>query len=565
MSLIITAPGTKHEIGEWGTGDTIMPTVIQYLLDRLKQLGIRDIFGVPGDFAFPINNAVCDDKELRWIGCCNELNAAYAADSYARIKGMSALSTTFGVGELSALCGIAGSYAEYNLVFHIVGMPKMQAQKRHDIVHHSLGDGESSIFMEMAAPVVCASTMLTPENCVEEVERVIAAALDNHRPVYIAIPHDYVNAEISSFTAPKETPVKSDPATLEEVVSTIAGKLSNAKQACIMPGFLVDRFDLKDLTMAVINASGLPYVTMALDKSVLDETNPSYLGLYMGQLINPEIREFVESCDCILAIGTIPSDINMGMFTAKLDKSRIINIMPFSVHIGYTDHINVKMLDVLEELSKRLNKRTDIKGPVARRLSTPKINPEDPITADYLYSMYEELFKPDDIIIADSSSSFYGLLPLVLPKGAKFESEMLWGAIGWATPASFGTALAAPDRRVILITGEGSHQMTAQEISQFYRYGLKPIIFVLNNHGYLIEKMLSEKLDYCYNDLAEWQYHKLPEVLGCNNWIMRKVTTCGELDKTMEELGSTKTGAYIEVVTPKLSASPLMEEIHKNL
>ncbi|WP_292388296.1 alpha-keto acid decarboxylase family protein [Methanosarcina sp. UBA5] len=542
-----------------------MPTVIQYLLDRLKQLGIRDIFGVPGDFAFPINNAICDDKELHWIGCCNELNAAYAADGYARIKGISTLSTTFGVGELSTLCGIAGSYAEYNLVFHIVGMPKMQAQKKHDIVHHSLGDGESSIFMEMATPVVCASTMLTPENCVQEVERVIETALEKRRPVYIAIPHDYVNADISSFTAPKETPVKSDPATLEEVVSIIEGKLSKAKQACIMPGFLVDRFGLKDLALAVINASGLPYATMALDKSVLDETNPSYMGLYIGQLMNPEIREFVESCDCILAIGTILSDVNMGMFTAKLDKSRIINIMPSSVHIGYTDYINVKMLDVLEELARRLNKRTDIRGPVAIHPAIPEVNAEDPITADYLYAKYAEFFKPDDIIIADSSSSFYGLLPLFLPKGAKFESEMLWGAIGWATPASFGTALAAPDQRVILITGEGSHQMTTQEISQFYRYGLKPIIFVLNNHGYLIEKMLSEKLDYCYNDLAEWQYYKLPEILGCNDWITRKVTTCGALDKVMRELNNAKTGAYIEIVTPKLSAPPLMETIHKNL
>lgn len=542
-----------------------MLTVIQYLLDRLKQLGIRDIFGVPGDFAFPINNAICNDKELHWIGCCNELNAAYAADGYARIKGMSALSTTFGVGELSTLCGIAGSYAEYNLVFHIVGMPKMQAQKRHDIVHHSLGDGESSMFMEMATPVVCASTVLTPENCVQEVERVIGTALENRRPVYIAIPHDYVNADISSFTAPKETPVKSDPATLEEVVSIIEGKLSNAKQACIMPGFLVDRFDLKDMTTAVINASGLPYVTMALDKSVLDETNPSYMGLYIGQLMNPEIREFVESCDCILAIGTVLSDVNMGMFTAELDKSRIINIMPSGVHIGYTDYINVKMLDVLEELTRRLNKRTDIRGPVARYPAVPEINTEDPITADYLYAKYAEFFKPDDIIIADSSSSFYGLLPFPLPKGAKFENQMLWGAIGWATPASFGTALAAPDRRVILITGEGSHQMTAQEISQFYRYGLKPIIFVLNNHGYLIEKMLSEKLDYCYNNLAEWQYYKLPEVLGCNDWITRKVTTCGDLDKVMGELSSAKTGAYIEIITPKLSAPPLMETIHKNV
>jgi indolepyruvate decarboxylase len=548
-----------------GAGDAIMPTVIQYLLDRLKQLGIRDIFGVPGDFAFPINNAICDDKELRWIGCCNELNAAYAADGYARIKGMSALSTTFGVGELSTLCGIAGSYAEYDLIFHIVGMPKMQAQKRHDIVHHSLGDGESSVFMEMAAPVVCASTMLTPENCVQEVERVIETGLENRRPVYIAIPHDYVNANISSFNAPARKPVKSDPATLEEVVSIIEGKLSNSKQACIMPGFLVDRFGIKDLAMAVINVSGLPYVTMALDKSVLDETNPSYLGLYMGQLINPEIREFVESCDCILAIGTIPSDVNMGMFTAKLDKSRIINIMPSSVHIGRTDYINVKMLDVLEELTRRLNKRTDIRGPVARRPAIPRVNAEDPITADYLYSKYAEFFKPDDIIVADSTSSFYGLLPLFLPKGVKFQNQILWGAIGWATPASFGTALAAPDRRVILITGEGSHQMTAQEISQFYRYGLKPIIFVLNNQGYLIEKMLSKKLDYCYNDLAEWQYYKLPEVLGRNDWIKKKVTTCEELDKVMKELDNAKTGAYIEVVTPKLSAPTLMETIHKNV
>jgi indolepyruvate decarboxylase len=542
-----------------------MPTVIQYLLGRLKQLGIRDIFGVPGDFAFPINNAICDDNELRWIGCCNELNAAYAADGYARINRISALSTTFGVGELSALCGIAGSYAENNMVFHIVGIPKMQTQKRHAIVHHSLGDGEYGTFMDMATPVVCASTMLTPENCVDEVERVIEAALENRQPVYIAIPHDYVNAEISSLTAPKNVFVKSDPATLEEVVSIITAKLSNAKQACIMPGFLVDRFGLKDLAMAVINASGLPYATMALDKAVLDETNPSYMGLYMGQLINPEIQEFVESCDCILAIGVVMSDINMGMFTAKLDKSRVINIMPFSVHIGNTDYINVKMLDVLEELSRRLNKRTDVRGPVAKHPAVPEVNAEDPITADYLYAKYAEFFKLDDIVVVDSTSSFYGLLPLPLPEGVKFLSQMLWGAIGWATPAAFGTALAAPDRRVILITGEGSHQMTVQEISQFYRYGLKPIIFVLNNHGYLIERMLSKKLDYCYNDIPEWQYHKLPEVLGRNNWITRKATTCGELDKIMRELNTAKVGAYIEIVTPELSAPPLMKAIHENL
>jgi indolepyruvate decarboxylase len=547
-------------------GSTIMPeTIIQHLLNRLKQLGIRDIFGVPGDFAFPINNAICDDKELLWVGCCNELNAAYAADGYARINGMSALSTTFGVGELSALCGIAGSYAEHNPVFHIVGMPAMPVQEKHAIVHHTLGNGEFGQFMKMATPVVCAKTMLTPENCIPEVERVIEAALKYRRPVYIAIPHNYVHEKVSSITIPANAPVKSDPEALEEVVSTIANKLSNAKKACIIPGFLVDRFGLQNLTTDVVNASGLPYVTMPLDKSVLDETNPSYLGLYIGKLANPEIREFVESCDCILAIGTILSDVNMGMFTSKLDKSRIINIMPFDVHIGHASYANLKMSDVLEELTKKLYKRTDIKGPVAKYPAMPEANTGDPITADYLYMSCAKFFKPDDIIIADSTTSFYGLTPVFLPKGAKFLSQMLWGAIGWATPASFGASLAAPDRRVILITGEGSHQMTAQEISQFYRYDLKPIIFVLNNQGYLIERMLSKKLDYCYNDLAYWQYHKLPEVLGCNDWITRKAITCGDLDKIMEELENTRTGAYIEVVTPKLSAPPIMETIHNNL
>ncbi len=540
-------------------------TVIQYLLNRLKELGIKDIFGVPGDFAFPINDAVCDDKELRWIGCCNELNAAYAADGYARIKGMSALSTTFGVGELSTLCGIAGSYAEHNIVFHIVGMPKMQVQEKHAIVHHTLGNGEFDQFMTMATPVVCAKTMLTPENCVNEVERVIAAALEYHRPVYIAIPHDYVHENISPSMAPEIVLAKSDPEVLEEVVSVIVNKLSNAKKVCIVPGILVERFGLKELTTAIVNVSGLPYVTMASDKSVLDETNPSYLGLYMGQLINPEIREFVESCDCILTIGTVMSEYNTGMFTAKLDKSRIINIMPSDVHIGDADYTNLKMPDVLGGLVKRLHKHTDVRGPVAKRPIMPKVNAENPITSDYLYARYAKFFKPNDIIIADSTTSFYGLLPVLLPKGTKFQSQMLWSAIGWATPASFGTAMAAPNRRVILITGEGSHQMTAQEISQFYRYDLKPIIFVLNNHGYLIEKMLSKKVDYCYNELAQWQYHKLPEILGCNDWIMRKTTTCGELDKVMEELENAETGAYIEVVTPELSAPPLMETIHKNL
>ncbi len=540
-------------------------TVIRYLLDRLKQLGIKDIFGVPGDYAFPINDAICNDQELRWIGCCNELNAAYAADGYARIKGMSALCTTFGVGELSAMCGVAGSYAEHNLVFHIVGMPNTSTQNKHAIVHHTLGNGEFDLFMSMATPVVCAKTMLTPENCIHETERVIATALECHRPVYIAVPGDYVNAHVIPSHSPQISPGRSDPKALEEAVSAIIDKVSNARTACILPGIFVQRYGFRDLVTAVVNASGLPYVTMAMDKSVLDETNPSYLGLYNGRLMYPDIAEFVETCDCVLAIGTIPSDFNTGGFTAKLDKSRIINIMLNDVHIGYADYVDVKMADVLAELVKKLPGRTDVHGPRAKPIAIPQASAGDPITADYFYASYERFFKPGDIIISETGTCTFGLLPVFLPKSATFHNQTLWGAIGWATPASFGASLADPGRRTILITGEGSHQMTAQEISQFDRYNLKPIIFVINNNGYLIERLLAKRSDYYYNDIAQWQYHKLPEGLGCDGWMIRTAATCGQLDHVMAELGDIKTGAYIEIVMPEMSAPALMNAMHDNL
>src|ERR1035437_2122715 len=282
--------------------------------------------------------------------------------------------------------------------------------RRNMPVYHALGNGEFDLFMKMAKHIVCAKAVLTPENCIHEVERVIVAAMEYRHPVYIAIPKNYVNQNVSFCPALVKVPVKSDHEVLEEVVSPIINKLSNSKKACSMPGIFVDHFGLKDLTTAVVNASGLPYVTIAMDESVLDETNPSYLGLYSGHFVNLEIRDFVESCDCILAIGTVLSDINLGVgkFSATLDKSHVINIMPSEVHIGHADYPNLQMSDVLNELSKRLHKSTGIRGPLAKLPTIPKVDVGDLITADYLYASYATFFKPDDIIIVDLGTSIYG-------------------------------------------------------------------------------------------------------------------------------------------------------------
>ena len=155
-----------------------------------------------------------------------------------------------------------------------------------------------------------------------------------------------------------------------------------------------------------------------------------------------------------------------------------------------------------------------------------------------------------------------GLAFAQMPKGSTFQNQTLWGSIGWATPAAFGAALAAPDRRTVLFTGEGSHQLTAQEVSQFHRFGLKPIIFVLNNEGYLIERLLCKDPEIYYNDVVQWHYEKIPEALGCDGWFTARVTTCGELDKAIEKAEACGRGAYIEVVTAKYAAAPLAQKIH---
>jgi indolepyruvate decarboxylase len=538
-------------------------TVIQHVLSRLHDIGVKDIFGVAGDFAFPIHDAMCSDRRFRFVGCCNELNAAYAADGYARIHGIAAVSTTYGVGELSAINGIAGSYAEHLPVFHLVGMPASGVQAAHRLIHHTFGNGEFDLFHKMAEPVVCARAIMTPDNCVAETERLIAAALYHRRPVYMAFPGDYANMPAIGKAAPISVPT-TEAAALEAAVKAVVAAVYASKTACILPGIIISRCGLNEQATAVVDASGLPFATMFMDKCVLSEAHPNYIGMYDGKIMNEQVRAFVEGCDCVLGIGAMLTDFNSGALTAQIDRSKSINIMHNSVRVGTAVYNDVEMKDVLVALAKKLP-RKDVTAPKARGLREPAGKPNDKITVEYLYPRWQQVLKPGDILVAETGTSSMGLGFAAMPKGSTFQNQTLWGSIGWATPAAFGAALSAPDRRTILITGEGSHQLTAQEISQFHRFGLKPIIFVLNNNGYLIERLLCKDGDIYYNDIVQWHYQKLPEALGCDGWFTVRVTTCGELDEAIKKAEACSTGAYIEVVTDKYAASPLAQKLHESV
>lgn len=215
-------------------------TVIQYVLRRLNEIGVDDVFGVAGDYAFPVNDAIVEHPAINWIGCCNELNAAYAADGYARVRGVGAVCTTYGVGELAAISAIAGSYAERLAVFHLIGAPNLPTQEGRALVHHTLGDGDFDLFSRMAEAVVCASAIMTPQNAASETERLIAEALYHRRPVYMAIPSDVADEPVLAATTSPNPPA-SDPESLAAATDAVSAALNAAGQACVLPGVLLRR------------------------------------------------------------------------------------------------------------------------------------------------------------------------------------------------------------------------------------------------------------------------------------------------------------------------------------
>ncbi len=501
---------------------------------------------------FPVCDAVDRSSKVKWIGCANELNAAYAADGYARIRGAGMVATTYGVGELSALNGVMGAKAERSLVFHVVGMPSNQNQRLHKIAHHTLGDGVFGNFIHLSAAATCCHAVINPDNCVIEMERVIAEARRDNQPAYIIVPSDYALSPVTPSEVRRLT-LKSSESGLEKAVAAINERLKGAKSVVALPAFTISRLGLQRQLRETIEALGCPFATTSMEKCIIDESHPQFAGVYAGAVSAQNTREIVEGADVVLDLGGVNlNDITTTSYSARLDPTRLITIGLNDVRIGEQVIGGVRLADMLVELAK-------LKLPMARYRRTPERpaaiagNPSDKITMDALYPRYASFIRAGDTVVLETGSSSPGMTPMTLADGVRIEAQVLWGSIGWATPAAFGIALADPSRRTILITGEGSHQLTANEIGGMGRFGANITIFVLNNDGYLIERALEENPDWSYNDLAPWRYAEL------------RVATLGELDAAMKTARDSKSGAYIEIIGGRLDVPPALAFAHGRL
>ena len=539
-------------------------SVIDYIVQRLADEGITDCFGVPGDYAFPVCDAVDRHPNIRWVGCSNELNASYAADGYARVRGAAMLSTTYAVGELSAINGVMGARAERSLVYHLVGMPSHQNQRLHKIMHHTFGDGVFGNFVNISAQAACCHAVIDPDNCVIEMERVILEARRNNQPAYIVIPGDYALA-LLRLTDVSPVTLKSGEASLETAVAAIAELVRKAKSIVAFPAFTLSRLGLQKEAKQAIEALGCPFATTTMEKCIIDESHPQFAGVYAGAASAEKTRQIVEDAELVLDLGGISlNDETTAGFSQRLDPARFVSIGLNDVRIGEQIFGDVRLVDVLAALAK-------VKSPAPPYRRTPEQaqpvygNPSDKITMDQLYPRYAAFIRPGDNVVLESGSSTLGVAPMTLANDVQVHIQMLWGSIGWATGATFGIALADPKRRTVLITGEGSHQLTANEIGNMGRYGANPIIFVLNNDGYMVERALEPNPDWSYNDLAKWRYADLPRALGCADWVTARVETLGELDAAMKAARESKSGAYIEIIGGRMDMPKTLAFAHTRI
>ena len=540
-------------------------SVADYIVQRIADEGVTHCFGVAGDYLFPMCNAIESSQKVKWIGCANELNAAYAADGYARIRGAGMLATTYGVGELSALNGVMGAKAERSLVFHVVGMPSYQNQRLSKIAHHTLGDGQFGNFAGLSAAATCCSALINPDNCVIEMERVIAEARRNNQPAYILVPSDHALAPVSPVDVRPLT-LKSNEAALKKAVVAISERLKGAKSVVVLPAFTIARLGLQNQLRDAIEALGCPFATMVMEKCLVDESHPQYAGLYAGAMSAQSAREIVEGADVVIDLGGVNlNDITTAAYSARLDPARFITVGLNDVRVGEKVISGVRLQDMLVELAKLKSPAPPFRRTVesARRPSPASHR----IGLRWMRSIHA---TPPLSGLEIRSFLKRAVLRLAsCPCGLPMECGLRRRSCG---DRSAGRrlrplALRSPIRAdaQFSLPGEGSHQLTANEIGSMGRFAANIIVFVLNNEGYLIERALEENPDWSYNDLAPWRYAELPRALGCADWFAARVTTLGELDAAMKAARESKSGAYIEVVGERMDMPPILAFAHDRL
>ena len=549
--------------------------VADHLVDRLAELGVDRMFGVPGDYSLAMLDHVTHHPTVRWTGCTNELNAGYAADGYGRMRGMAALCTTFGVGELSAINAITGSYAEHVPVVHIVGAPALATQALRRSIHHSLGDGEFGHFMAMHTAITCARAALTPDNAVAEIDRVLSEVRDRRLPGYLLVPADVAQAPATPAAQPlARHSDTTDPEALDafvEAARRLLDRAGSVADVSVLAGLLVHRFGAAPQLQRLLAAGPVPHATTPWAKSLVDESAPAFAGTYSGATgSTEETRRTVEDAAALILAGVQFTDLNSGLFSQRITRARTIELGARSASVGAATFAPLELptaLAALEPLVADLERS----APPAATTSEPlpeQAADDAPLSQETLWQETAGFLRAGDIVLADQGTCFYGMAPHRLPADVMFVGQPLWASIGYTLPALLGACTAQPGRRGVLLIGDGAAQLTVQELATVLQQRLPAVVVVVDNDGYTVERAIHGP-DERYNDITHWDWTHAPAFFGADGdgrAAASLVRTAGELRAAFADAaGHPARLSLIQAVVPRDDVPELLDMLTRAL
>lgn len=538
-------------------------TVGSYLAARLAQIGLTHHFAVAGDFNLALLDQLLTNEETEQVYCCNELNCGYAAEGYARANGAAAAVVTFSVGGLSIINAIAGANAENLPVILISGAPNTNDQATDHLLHHTMATSDLSYQLDIAARITCCAVAITsPDQAPSQIDRAIRTALRESKPAYIEIACNIAGAPcaapgpVSGLLAH----APSDAATLEAAVSAAADFIKGRKKPLILIGSKLRAAKAERAALALAEALGCPVAVMAAAKSFFPETHPQFAGIYWGEVSAPGTREIVDWSDGLICIGTLFNDYSTVGWTSNPAGSNVLTLDIDHVTLAGHDFSGLRLAEVLDGLAARVEANPTALNEFHRLraapAAVPEAAPEAKLSRTEMMRQIQGLLTGDSTVLVETGDSWFNGMRLALPEGARFEIEMQWGSIGWAVPATFGYAVGAPGRRVIAMIGDGSFQLTAQEVAQMIRRRLPIIIFLINNRGYTIEVEIH---DGPYNNIKNWDYAGLINVFNAEDGegLGLRAGTGGELAEAITRaLGNANGPTLIECALDRDDCSP---------
>jgi indolepyruvate decarboxylase len=536
-------------------------TVGQYLVDRLRQLGLEHLFSIAGDYSIDWLNNYVAPSSIEIIEEVNEVNAGYAADGYARLKGIGALCVTYSAGALCAVNAVAGAYVEKVPLVLVNGTPSIKKtitfEQTGFSAHHFISGRETDL-QSFEHITVAAIRVDNPDVAPTLIDYALTRCISERRPIYIELLQDMVDLECEPPRgALKPTRILSDETSLEQSVERISAQLESAENPLIWLGVEIDRLGLQDKAMSLIQRLNVPFVTELLSKSVLSEDDELFAGVLDGQASSKSVTDLATASDFVLALGVWLTDINSLGWEPDYDKTAFASFdaVKFGTYFGGQVALGHLLDGILaQEITPRARKL-----PERPARSAPTVGSTDVITYQGFYNFIQQYIDRNTIVSSDASMNYFGSLLLDVPRPGGFIVQSSYSSIGYSASAATGVCLAKrPDERVMVFTGDGGFQMTAQCLSTQTRFRLNPIIFVIDNGVYAVEQWLADasvfhadKPFYKQCVLHRWNYSMLSEVFGCRGW---EVGTYGELtDAVMGALKNSDSPSIIQVRVPDKS------------